>query len=391
MHFVHYFSNPDITYFAQTNFRPPEKPFGIKQADRLLHTYILGQTGTGKSTLLKTKIKQDVLHNRGLCLIEPHGDLVTEVLEAIPDNRRQAVIYFDATDINISFGYNPIRKVSFEKRALLASGILDVLKKLWKDAWGQKLEHILRYTLLALLDQPQANFQNILDMLLDKEYRRNAKKNIVADSVKKFWDKEFPKYMPYDLMPIMNKVGSFLAYPAVRRILINNAENISLRKIMDKGQILLVNISKGHLGSDVSHMLGALLVTSITSAGFSRVDTIEEERVPFHVYLDEFHNYTTLSLVNMLSELRKFKISMTMAHQYIHQLDKDIQHAIIGNCGSKIIFRVGHNDASIMAREMKPFFEDVDFLHLPNHYIYLTLMIDGKPSKPFSATTLYIE
>jgi hypothetical protein len=388
---VNYFNNPNITFFAQTKFRPPEQTFGIKQEDRLLHTYILGQTGTGKSTLLKTKIKQDVIHNRGLCLIEPHGDLVAEVLESIPDSRRGDVIYFDATDPNITFGYNPIRKVNFEKRALVASGILDVLKKLWKDAWGMKLEHILRYTLLALLDQPQANFENIMDMLLDKEYRNKAKQHIISDAVKRFWNKEFPKYMPYDLMPIMNKVGGFLAYPAVRRILIENSENISLRSIMDKRQILLVNLSKGHLGSDVSHMLGALLLTSITSAGFSRVDTIEEERKPFHVYLDEFHNYTTLSMVNMLSELRKFKIGMCMAHQYMHQLDKDIQQAIIGNCGTKIIFRIGHSDASIFAKEMKPYFEDIDFMHLPNQSILLTLMIDGKPSKPFSATTLYIE
>ena len=384
---MHY-HNKNITYFAQTYFRDPEQKFGIKQDDRLLHTYILGQTGVGKSSLLKTQIMQDVIHNRGVCLIEPHGDLLAEVRANIPPDRKDDLVYFDVSDENISFGYNPIRKVSFEKRALVASGILDVLKKLWDDAWGMKLEHILRYTLLALLDQPEANFQNIMDMLLDKEYRKKAIKNIEADTVKQFWQKEFPKYMPYDLMPIMNKVGGFLAYPAVRRILIENRDNISLRSIMDQGQILLVSIPKGHLGSDVSHMLGALLLTSLTSAGFTRVDTQESERKPFHIFLDEFHVYTTLSLINMLSELRKFKISMTMAHQYIHQLDKEVQHAIIGNCGSKVIFRVGHNDASIMAREMKPYFEDVDFMHLPNHHIYLSMMIDGKPSKPFSATTL---
>lgn len=350
--------------------------------------YLLGQTGVGKSTLIKTIIEQDIIHQRGCCLIEPHGDLVLQVLQNIPASEQHRLIYFDATDINCNFGYNPLRKVSFEKRALVASGILDILKKLWDTSWGDKLEHILRYTLLALLDQPQANFQNILDMLLDKGFRSSAMRYVESESVKEFWLKEFPKYMPYDLMPIYNKVGAFLGYPVVRRILIENTENISLRTVMDNGQILLVNLSKGHIGADVSHILGALLVTAITSSAFSRVDTLEEMRNPFFVYLDEFHNYTTLSLVNMLSELRKFKIGMVLAHQYIQQLDTDIQHAIIGNVGTKVIFRVGHHDASVWAKEMKPYFIDTDFMQLPNRYIYLTLMIGGVPSKAFSATTI---
>lgn len=380
--------NPNISYVAYSNFRNENRVFGIKQHDRLLHMYLLGQTGVGKSTLIKTLIKQDIIHNRGCSLIEPHGDLILQVLELIPESEKHRLVYFDATDINCNFGYNPLRKVSYEKRALVASGILDILKKLWEDAWGVKLEHILRYTLLALLDQPQANFQNILDMLLDKSFRSSAIRYIESESVKDFWLKEFPKYMPYDLMPIMNKVGSFLAYPVVRRILIENNENISIRSIMDNNKILLVNLSKGHLGADVSHILGALLVTAITSSAFSRVDTPEDERKPFFVYLDEFHNYTTLSLVNMLSELRKFKIGMILAHQYLQQLDKDIENAVIGNVGTKIIFRVGHHDASIWAKEMKPNFSDTDFMQLPNRYIYLTLMIDGVPCKPFSAVTL---
>lgn len=380
--------NPNISYFAYSNFRNANRIFGIQQLDRLLHMYLLGQTGVGKSTLIKTLIAQDIIHNRGCCLIEPHGDLVQEVLNNVPQSEKHRLVYLDATDINCNFGYNPLRKVSFEKRALVASGILDILKKLWEDAWGVKLEHILRYTLLALLDLPHANFQNILDMLLDKGYRSSAMKHIESESVKDFWLKEFPKYMPYDLMPIYNKVGAFLGYPVVRKILIENTENISLRKVMDKGQILLVNLSKGHIGADVSHILGALLVTAITSSAFSRVDTVEEERKPFFVYLDEFHNYTTLSLVNMLSELRKFHVGMILAHQYIQQLDKEIQHAIIGNVGTKIIFRVGHHDASVWTKEMKPHFIDTDFMQLPNRYIYLTLMINGVPSKAFSAITI---
>lgn len=385
---MHYSFNSNISYFAYSNFRNENRIFGIQQKDRLLHMYLLGQTGVGKSTLIKTLIQQDVIHKRGCCLIEPHGDLVQQVLEQIPESEKHRLVYFDATDINCNFGYNPLRKVSYEKRALVASGILDILKKLWEYAWGVKLEHILRYTILALLDQPHANFQNILDMLLDKGYRSAAMKHIENESVKEFWLKEFPKYLPYDLMPVYNKVGAFLGYPVVRRILIENTENISLRTTMDKGQILLVNLSKGHIGADVSHILGALLVTAITSSAFSRVDILEEERNPFFVYLDEFHSYSTLSLINMLSELRKFKIGMVLANQYTQQLEPDILHAIIGNVGTKIIFRVGHYDARIWSQEMKPYFLDTDFMQLPNRHIYLTMLIDGVPSKPFSAVTL---
>jgi hypothetical protein len=270
---------------------------------------------------------------------------------------------------------------------MVTSGILDILKKLWSDAWGVKLEHILRYTILALLDQPQANFQNILDMLLDKSYRSKALQYIESEPVKNFWLKEFPKYMPYDLMPIYNKIGAFLGYPIVRKILIENTDRISLRQIMDTNKIFLVNLAKGHIGSDVSHILGAFLITAVNSAAFSRVDTPEEERIPYHVFADEFHTYTSLSLVNMLSELRKFKVSMTLAHQYIDQLDTEVLNAIIGNVGTKIIFRTGHHDAAIWAKEMSPF-TPLDFMSLPNHYIYLVLMIDGVPSKAFSGITI---
>lgn len=377
----------NISYFAETNFRNEGKRFGIKQADRLFHMYVVGQTGVGKSSLLKTLIRQDIESDHGVCLLEPHGDLVKSVLESA-ENYRERLVYFDATNPNIQFGYNPLRKVSYDKRALVAAGILEVLKKLWADAWGVKLEHILRYTLLALLDQPKAHFGNILDMLLDKDYRRQAKYHIESESVKDFWEKEFPKYMPYDLMPIYNKLGGFLAYPIVRKILIENTETISLRSIMDKGQILLVNLSKGNIGADVSNILGALFISSLASASFSRIDLLEEGRKPFFIYLDEFQNYTTLSLIAMFSELRKFKIGLIVAHQYLHQLETDIHHAVLGNVGTKVIFRVGYHDAVLWAKEMKPVFQDIDFMNLPNRFIYLILMIDGVPSKPFSAVTL---
>ena len=385
------FQSKNVTIFGTTNYQSSNQAFGIYQADRLLHTYIIGQTGTGKSTLLKTKIYQDIIHKRGFCLIEPHGDLVESIHKLVLKHRSDDAIYLDITDPTVSLGYNPIRRVSFEKRALVASGILDVLKKLWADAWGVKLEHILRYILLALLDQPKANFEDIHRIMFDKTYRKGAIQNIVSSSVKRFWQYEYPKYTNFDLMPIMNKIGAFLAYPTVKRVLVENKETLSLRSIMDEGKILLVNVSKGHIGNDPSHILGGLLLTSLTSASFSRITIDEDKRKPFYIFLDEFHNFSSLSLINMLSELRKFKIGMILAHQYIHQLDKEVQQAIVGNVGTKISFRIGHDDARIIANEMKPYFEDIDLMYLPNYKFYLSLMIDGTPSKPFSAESIYLD
>ncbi|MBK7359007.1 MAG: type IV secretion system DNA-binding domain-containing protein [Saprospiraceae bacterium] len=382
--------NKDITYFAKVGWRGDGRLFGIKQADRMMHTYMIGKTGTGKSTCLETMIMQDIQAGRGCCLLDPHGDLVEKVVKAIPEDRKNDLIYFNITDPKLNLRYNPFKRVSLEKRSLVASGILDVFAKLWDSAWGVKLEHILRHAILTLLDQPEANVGDIVEILLNKSFRRNALRYVKSESVNKFWEREFPEYMKYDLLPVMNKIGGMLVHPAIRRVLIENTEEVSLRKAMDEKKIVLVNLSKGHVGADVAHILGALFITSIASASFSRVDTDVEKRIPFMVYMDEFHNFTTLSLVNMFSELRKFKVGMTLAHQYMNQLDDDIKSAVLGNAGTVISFRIGTEDAMHMAKEMYPEFDVEDFINLPNYKIYLKLMIDGKPSRPFSAITLLI-
>jgi len=384
-------SQNDITYFAKLNYRNWGTVFGIRQDDRFMHTYVIGKTGTGKSTLLKTMLAQDIAAGRGVCLLDPHGDLVESVLAANPIERKDDVIYFNVPDIALRFKYNPFKKVSYEKRSLVASAILEVFKKLWDDAWGVKLEHILRYCILTLLDQKEATIGDIPKLLLDKSFRNKAQVAIKNEDVKAFWKREFPEYNQYDLLPVLNKVGGMLAHPVLKRVLIENRDEISLRKVMDQKKILLVNLSKGYVGEDVAHILGALLISSISSASFSRVDTEEEKRVPFMVYLDEFHNFTTLSLVNMFSELRKFKVGMTLAHQYMHQLDDEIRHAILGNVGTLISFRVGTEDAQYLTKEMFPVFGLEDFINLPNRSIYLKLMIDGTPSQPFSAITIHHE
>lgn len=381
-------SNPDITYFGLTTYRNQHKRFGIKQADRLMHTYMIGKTGTGKSTLIETMITQDILAGRGCCLLDPHGDLVEKVVKSIPENRKGDLTYFNIPDVSLKLKYNPFKKVSQEKRSLVASGILDVFSKLWDSAWGVKLEHILRHTILTLLDQPKATIADIVEILLNKDFRAEAMKHVKSESVKKFWKREFKEYHKYDLLPVLNKIGGMLVHPVIKRVLIDNPDEVSLRKAMDEKKIVLVNLSKGHVGADVSHILGALFITSIASASFSRVDTEEDKRIPFMVYVDEFHNFTTLSLIGMFSELRKFKVGMTMAHQYMAQLDPDIKSAVLGNIGTIISFRIGTEDAMVMAREMYPEFDVEDFIKLPNYKIYLKLMIDGRPSRPFSAHSI---
>ncbi|MGE0635810.1 MAG: type IV secretory system conjugative DNA transfer family protein [Bacteroidia bacterium] len=385
---MHEFKNKDILYFARLTWRNKGTLFGIKQADRLLHTYIIGKTGTGKTTLLKTKILQDIQQGRGVCLLDPHGDLVSDIESKIPEHRKNDVIYMNITDHKQPWAYNPLKKVSYEKRSLVASSIIEVFKKLWSQAWGVKLEHILRFTLLALLDQPSARMSDISKMLYDKSFRNEVLENVVNEDVKIFWKKEFPRYMYNDVLPVLNKIGGLLAYPAIKRVIIENKQEISLRKIMDDRKILLVNLSKGAVGEDVAQILGALLLTSIASAAFSRVNIEEKERIPFFVYLDEFQNFSTLSLVNMLSELRKYKVGMVLAHQYMKQLEQDILDAVLGNVGTHISFRVDTGDASIMAKKMYPTFDVEDFVNLANRHIYLTLMIDGTPSRPFSAETI---
>jgi len=376
-----------ITYLAKVNRYGKDILFGIKQKDRLLHTYIIGKTGTGKTNLLRTQILQDIDCGRGLCVFDVHGDLIKNIFLNIPRYRASDIVYLDITDPNHHFRFNPFMKVPYERRSLVASGILDVFEKQWKSAWGLKLEHILRHIFLTLLDQEKADISDILRILEDEKFRDKCVENVISDDIKRFWQKEFKQYNKADFLPIYNKVGAFLIYPAIRRLLIDNTEDISFRKIMDSRKILLINLSKGILGENVSNILGALILNSISFSAFSRIDIHEVNRVPFFVYLDEFQNYTTLSLVNMLSELRKFKLALIMAHQYLGQLSEEIRDAVLGNAGTVIVFRLGVSDASYFAKELEPF-DIPNIINLANYEIYLKLMIDGTPSRTFNAETI---
>ena len=379
-----------ITYFARTNFRNERKAFGIKRADRRSHIYVIGKTGTGKSTLLETLSRQDIVNGEGLALLDPHGDLVEKVLRAVPDKNKGDLIYFNVPDNPL--GFNPLEKVAPEKRTLAAAGLLDAFKKIWADSWGPRLEHILRNAFLALLDQPEATLADVLRLLDDLTFRREICSRVYNSQVRDFWLREYENYpirlRAEAIAPIQNKVGAFLTDPVLNRILTQKRSDFDLRHVMDEGKILLVNLAKGKIGADASSLLGALLVTKIGLAGLSRADVPEETRRDFYLYLDEFQNLATLSLANMLSELRKYRVNMVLSHQHLSQLDPQVKDAILGNTGTIISFRLGLTDAEMLAGEFYPFFSARDLINLPNYHIYLRLMIDGVVSQPFSAGTL---
>ncbi len=376
---------------ALVNSKNQEFEVGLKQKDRIFHLYLLGKTGTGKTNLLLTQILQDVRFFRGVCVFDVHGDLIKTINSHSFTESRNDLVYLDIPNPEMVYRYNPLRRVSSEKRSLVAGAILESFQKLWGASWGLRLEHILRYILLTLLDQPDANVGDILRIIQDESYRTKALGFVLNEDVKRFWTHEFASYSKNDLMPIYNKVGSFLAHPAIKRFLITNPEDISLRKIMDQSGVLLINLSKGQLGEDITHILGSLILSSISSAAFSRIDTPEHLRMPFHLYLDEFQSYTSKSLPGMLSELRKFGITMTLAHQYLDQLSPEILHGVLGNVGTIICFRLGAKDAAYMAKELfsesSHKFTVGDYVSLPNHHVYLKLMVDGMPSEPFKAVT----
>lgn len=382
----------DISYFGETNFRRRGLRFGIRQADRLSHVYVIGKTGVGKSTLLEVLARQDLTAGRGFALIDPHGDLAERlrgVAQPVLGNR---LSYLDAADPNQPLGYNPLRRVRDDKIPLAASGFLDALKKLWPDAWGVRMEHVLRNSLYALLERDGSTLPDILRLCSDEPFRKRLASSVRNAVVRRFWTHEFAKY-PERLRaeacaPIQNKLGALLTDPRLYRVLVAPELDIRFRKIMDEGGALIVNLAKGRLGEEGAALLGGFIASTIGLAALSRAEEPAEARRPFFLYIDEFQSFTTLAFVNMLTEMRKYGVGLTLAHQHLHQLDPDIRHAVLGNVGTLISFRVGAEDAHVMAREFQPTFGLLDLISLANRDLYVKLMIDGTPSPPFSARSL---
>lgn len=381
-----------VSYLGETTFHRRYQCFGIRQQDRLSHVYILGKTGVGKSTLIESLASQDIRAGRGFALIDPHGDLAERVRDAAAPILGNGMIYLDAADPTQPFGYNPLRRVRDDRIPLAASGFLDALKKLWPDAWGVRMEHVLRNSLFALLERNGSTLPDILRLYSDEAFRKATARGIRNEVVRRFWTHEFAKYpdrlKAEAVAPIQNKLGALLTDPRLYRVLVAPEQPISFRKIMDGGGALVVNLAKGRLGEDGAALLGGLIASTIGLAALSRADSPSDTRRPFFLYIDEFQSFTTLAFVNMLAELRKYGVALTLAHQHLHQLDTDVRHAVLGNVGTTISFRVGPEDAGVMAQEFQPTFDVLDLINLPNQHFYLKLMIDGAPSRPFSARSL---
>ncbi len=382
----------EIVIFAETTYRNENKKFGIKRDDRRRHMYLIGKTGMGKSTIQENMIVEDIRAGHGVAVVDPHGDLAEKIVEYIPDDRIDDVVYFNPSDYENPIAFNVVEKVEPHLRHLVASGLIGVFQKLWADSWGPRLEYILRNAILAVLDYPEATLLAVTRMLSDKAFRKKVVENITDPVVKAFWVKEFAsyndKFASEAVSPIQNKVGQFLSVALIRNIVGQVKSTIDMRQIMDEGKILILNLSKGRIGEDNSALLGAMIITKIQLAAMSRVDIQESDRKDFYLYVDEFQNFATDSFANILSEARKYRLNLILAHQYIEQLPETVASAVFGNVGTLILFRVGAGDAEALAPEFSPTFMEEDIVNLPKYEIYLKLMIDGVASEPFSARGL---
>ncbi len=387
-----FYASPDVNYFAMTNFRNQMRKFGIKTDDRRRHMYVIGKTGMGKTTVMENMVLNDIYAGHGVGLVDPHGDFAEKIINYIPPRRINDVVYFNPADIDFPVGFNIFETVRPEHKHLVASGLMGVFKKIWVDMWSSRMEYILNNTILALLEYPGTTLLGINRMLADDEYRNRIVANLKDPVVKAFWQSEFAgyndRYKQEAVAPIQNKIGQFLSASIIRNIVAQVKSKIDIRDIMDSKKIFIMNLSKGRIGEDNSRLLGGMLITKIQLSAMERVDLKESDRKDFFLYVDEFQNFATESFSNILSEARKYRLDLTMAHQYMDQLDEHVRAAVIGNVGSIVTYRVGSTDAEILGKEFAPIFTEEDLINLPKYNVYLKLMIDGVASRPFSAVTL---
>ncbi len=353
---------------------------------------MVGKTGMGKTEMLKNMAVQDIQAESGIGFVDPHGEAAEELLQFVPSHRVNDIIYFNPADTNYPIAFNVMEKVAPEHRHLVASGLMSVFKKIWPDVWSARMEYILNNTVLALLEYPGATLLGINRMLVDVDYRKKVVEKITDPVVKAFWVQEYARYTQrYEVeatAAIQNKVGQFVSNPLIRNIVGQVKSTIDMRTVMDGQKILILNLSKGRVGEDNSRLLGAMLITKLQLAAMSRVDIPEEERKDFFLYIDEFQNFASESFVNILSEARKYRLSLILSHQYIAQLDETVRDAVFGNIGTMVSFRIGAEDAEALEKEFTPEFLATDFVNLGKYSVYVKLMIDGITGRPFSAETL---
>ena len=388
--------NPDqITYFAQTNARGKETAFGIKRRDRVRHMYVIGKTGMGKSTLLENMAIQDIRNGEGMTFIDPHGSTADRIMEYVPKERIKDVVYFAPFDMEFPVAFNVMEDVGYDKRHLVVSGLLSAFRKIWVDAWSARMEYILSNTLLALLEYPGSTLLDVNRLLINKHFRKKVVDNVKDPIVKSFWVDEFANYTDrytQDATPaIQNKVGQFTSNPLIRNIVGQAKSSFDIRRLMDEKKILIINLSKGRVGEVNATLLGSMLVTKIYLAAMSRADVPADvmKGLPhFYFYVDEFQNFANESFSDILSEARKYKLNLIITHQYVEQMEEEVRDAVFGNVGTTVAFRVGPFDAETLETIFEPQFTATDLVNLGFAQIYLTLMIDGVGSAPFSAVTI---
>ena len=383
----------NISAFGMTNFRGINHQFGMLRSDRSRHVYIIGQTGAGKTGTLELFALSDIFHGHGYTIIDPHGDFAVNNMRFIPGSRLKDVIYFNPADTAYPLGFNPLEVTNPNQKTNISSEVIGVLKRMFGESWGPRLEYILRYTILALLDRPSTTMLDITRMLTDKKFRQETLDYCQDTVVLNFWKVEFAswndKFVAEAISPVLNKVGAFTANPIIRNIIGQPKSTFNIRQIMDEGKILIVNLSKGLIGEDNAAILGAFMVTKIQLAAMSRSDIPRiEDRRPFYLYVDEFQNFATDSFATILSEARKYGLNLTVANQYISQMSETVRDAVFGNVGTMISFRISADDAPILAKQFEPQFEATDLLQMHNRNFVINMVINGEKAPAFNATTL---
>lgn len=382
----------NINFFARTEFKNRVATFGIKKDDRRKHVYIVGKTGTGKSTMIANMAINDMKNGQGVAVVDPHGDLCDILLDYVPSHRINEVAYLDPADIEYPFHLNPLEVKNAAYRELVSSGIVSIFYKLYHLSWGPRLEYILRNTILTLTSVPNSTLLQVPEILTNEQYRLKVVEKMTDQVLKNFWINEFAKMSPQmkseAVSPILNKVGQFLSSQTIRNIVGSPASTVDLEDMMNQGKIVLVNLSQGKLGEDSSALLGAMIITKLQLAAMNRVYVGEEARRDFYLYVDEFQNFATTSFIKILSEARKYRLDLTLANQYIGQIDEDVQKAIFGNAGSIVSFSVGAGDARLLSREFGEKYEEAELVGLGNYETVLKLSIDNQTTNPFSAKTL---
>ena len=385
----------DMSVFGMTNYRNDGKQFGIKRLDRRRHLYVVGKTGSGKSRLLELLLISDIQSGQGCCLLDPHGDLADELLKYVPKDRIKDVVYINPGDRDFPIGFNPLEAVEdHEMRQHLSVFFIAIFKKLFAATWNTRMEHLIRYITLALLETPDSNILGIPRILSDTTYRQRVIMQIKDPVVKSFWTNEFAsfneKYSNDAVVPILNKVGQFISNPTVRNMIGQQKNALDFEKFMNEGKIVLINVSKGKLGDDNAALLGSMFITKIQQAALARAKIEEDKRRDFYFYVDEFQNFATDAFSSILSEARKYHLDLTIAHQYIAQLPEEVKATAFGNVGSMIVFAVGGDDAAYLAKEFSPVFSPNDMINLNTREMYVKMSVDGKLTTPFSAVTLSV-